>query len=436
MKKIRIYLDEVLSGLVKLRSDELVLNSFYLMATTVTMACFGFVFWFLVAKLYTSDQVGVASTLVAAMNFITYVALLGFNTTFIRFLPTSKKRSKQIDTGLILVMIAGLLISLGYALIASHYTPDLRVLTHHWYYTLGFALLVAFYSVNLLTDSIYVAYRSTKYKLLFSGIIAGTLQLLFAFMLHPMRSFGIFASYGIAGFVAMLLSILLLITKFSYKPRFVIDGETLKEVVSYSSSNYVANLLNILPTMLLPMIIINKLGASAAGYFYLAFMMGTLLFTIAYAVSQTMFAEGSYNSQHLFDLLKKSLKIVFAVMVPASLIMAIFGPIVLQLYGKEYAEGARSTVIILAATGPFVAIYILGGTLLRILKRTRALIVTNAVYIVTICGLAFAWASRGLAWVAFAWLLGHVITSLLLVAYFYLHPVLLNMTHKRTIDTP
>src|SRR5579872_889066 len=91
--------------------DTLLQNSLYLMLTTGTMAVLGFGFWLIVAHLYPPDQVGVASTLVASMNFIAYLSLLGFNSTFIRFLPKSKNRDEHLDTGLVLVALAAIVVS-------------------------------------------------------------------------------------------------------------------------------------------------------------------------------------------------------------------------------------------------------------------------------------------------------------------------------------
>lgn len=401
----------------KLKHDMLVLNSFYLLATTVAMALFGFLFWLIAARLYSPKEVGIASTLVAALNFITYVALLGFNTTFLKYLPTSSNRSKQINTGLILVSAAGFLVALVYALLAPILVPELSILRQHWYVAVIFALLVSAYSVNLVTDSVYVALRAARYKLLFNGLIAGMLQLALIIGLFSWKSFGIFAAYGIAGLVATGFSIFILVSKFQYSPRLKIDGQVLREVRQYSSANYIANLLNILPTLLLPLIIVRTLGAAKAGYFYLAFMMATLLFTIAYAVSQSLLAEGSRNGVKVYELSMRALKLTMLIMVPASIIMAVLGPLVLQIYGTTYANGARTAIWILAATGPFVAVYIIGCTLLRILKRTRALIGVNSIYILTICTLALLWAPRGLNWVAAAWLAGHAVCSVILIAY-------------------
>ncbi|HXH27171.1 MAG TPA: oligosaccharide flippase family protein, partial [Candidatus Acidoferrum sp.] len=282
-----------------LKRDSLLLNSFFLFLSTATMAGFGFIFWLLVAHFYPPSLVGVASTLISAMNFIAYLALLGFDTTFIKFLPGSQRRSEQIDTGLLLVGGAALLAATGYAFIAPRLAPGLHVLSDHWYFMVGYVFLVTGAAVNLVTDSIFIAYRSAKYNFFIDGLTASSLQVVLPMALVGLGAYGVFAASGAAAFIAMLVSIVVLMRRFGYQPRLAINRTILREVARYSFINYIANLLNVVPTLVLPLIIINKLGTAAAGYYYLAFMMATLLYTIAHTLSQAMLAEGSYDEAAL-----------------------------------------------------------------------------------------------------------------------------------------
>ncbi len=402
-----------------LRSDTLFRNSFYLLLSTATMAGFGFIFWLLAAHFYSPSDVGIASTLISAMSFISYLALLGFNTTFIRFLPRSKNRSQQIDTGLLLVLLAGVLVAGLYALFVPVISPRLHILHEHWYYAASFVLLVAFSAVNLVTDSIFIAYRSSVYNFIVDGLVSSIVQVSLPIALVGLGAFGIFAASGLGIAIAMLVSILLLVKKFNYIPKIKLHKQTLKEVIKFSSSSYISNIFNILPILLLPLIIINKLGTATAGYYYLAFMMANLLYSISYALAQSVLAEGSYAETSFRFLAKKSAAALGIVMVPASALLGLLGPFVLKLFGQDYSANDHTLILIFALSGPFVAAYIFGNTMLRILKKNRQIIFINAFYAATISGLAYVLAGKGIAWIGLAWLLGNALSALLIGMFFY-----------------
>ncbi len=382
------------------------------------MAGFGFIFWLIAAHSYTAEQVGVASILISAMNFITYVSLLGFNTTFIHFLPKSKKRSEEIDTGLIFVALAGILVATAYVLIVPVLSPKLHLLWDHWYIAVGFVLLVTGAASNLVTDSIFIAYRGSRYNFIINGIIASLTQIALPAALVGLGAFGIFASAGTAMTVAFFVSIFVLIKKFSYQPKIRIHRETIREVLSYSLLSYLSNLLNILPILLLPIIIINKRGEASAGYYYLAFMMANLLYSIAYALSQSVLAEGSYANAKA-HIAKKTASMLALVMLPASLGLALVGPLILRIFGGNYSTESQSLLYVLAASGPFVAAYVFGVSLLRLRKLHLEIIYTNLIYAASIIVLANLWAYRGLAWIGVAWLCGNILATLAVGMFYF-----------------
>jgi O-antigen/teichoic acid export membrane protein len=336
--------------------------------------------------------------------------LLGFNSTFIRFLPTSNRRNDKINTGLILVLGTGFIMSAGYILLLPWLAPQLGMVTTHPLYVLGFVLLSAFGAANLLTDSVFIAYRSSVYNL-----IVYTLQSLSKLVLPvifvSLGAYGVFAASGTAAAVALGLSLFFMIRKFGYRPAPVVSRDIIHQVWEFSSGSYVANLLNIVPTLVLPLIIVNRLGAAQAGYFYLAFMLANLVYAVAYSVSQSLFAEGAYGEVAFGKLLLRATSFLMAIMIPVGLALAVAGPFVVGIFGKSYNTGAAGVIVVLALSAPAVAAYVLSCVVLRITKQILALVVTNLVYVVAVCGLAWLWADKGLAWIGVAWLAGNVMAA-------------------------
>src|ERR1019366_5408175 len=91
-------------------NDNLFRNSIYLMLNTAIQAAFGFFFWLIATHIFTPADIGVGTTLISAMMLISFVSLLGFNSTFVRILPNSNNRNNEINTGSILVISAAAII--------------------------------------------------------------------------------------------------------------------------------------------------------------------------------------------------------------------------------------------------------------------------------------------------------------------------------------
>ncbi|MDB5238947.1 MAG: polysaccharide biosynthesis protein [Candidatus Parcubacteria bacterium] len=401
--------------------DNLFRNSIYLMLTTGTMGGFGFFFWLVCTHIFTPSQIGVSTTLISAMTLISFVSLFGFNSTFVRFLPSSQNRNKEINTGSIIVMGAAALISIAYIILIPYITPSLGIIRENVWYSIGFVIMVTFAAANSLSDSIFIAYRAAQYNFLTDGIIISVAKLLLPFVFIGVGAYGIFAASGLAVSIGMLVSFTLLYIKFGYRPEIRIDKEILQKVLHYSFTNYLANLFSIVPTSILPIIIIGRLGADAAGYFYLAFMIINLLYTVSASVSQSLFAEGSYSEKSIRDLIKGSLKIMVFLMLPAGLILAFFGPDILRFFGKSYSSGGSEVIALLALAAPAVAAFNIGSVLLRIRHQMYALVITNVVYAGVVAFLAVFWANKGLSWIAIAWLVGNLVAAIIAFVYIFLY---------------
>src|SRR5215470_8779776 len=188
------------------RTDSLFQNSIYLILSTGTIAGFAFLFWVICSQLFTPSEIGTATTLISAMTVISYASLFGFNNTFVRFLPTSSDRNNELNTGLLLSAGGAILLSLLYLIAIPQVAPKLIFLRENLWYELAFLIIAACSALNLLTDFIFVALRAAKYNLLIDGFILGGTKLLLPFVFLRLGAYGIFAAFGAATLIGMLVS--------------------------------------------------------------------------------------------------------------------------------------------------------------------------------------------------------------------------------------
>jgi O-antigen/teichoic acid export membrane protein len=405
----------------RLAQDALLRNSFYLTLNTATMAAVAFVFWLLNARLFAASQVGMATTLISGASIISLISLFGFNTTFVRFLPTSRRRDAEINTGLIMVFVTALAAASVYVLLIPTIAPKLVFVRGSFGFAAGFVVLTAFWAVNLVTDSVFVAFRKTQYNVVCDGVILGVVKLGLPALMIGLGAYGMFLASGVAAAAAVVASILFMMRTLGYKPRLRLSPSALRLAMGYSAANYVANLLSLSPLLIVPLVVLDIRGSRQAAFYFIAYQMASLLFAIGYAVSLSLFAEGSHADAHLPLLLKRSVKLIAAVCVPSSVLVAATGHWLLLLFGKEYSANGTTTLIILALSAPSVALCSTAFTVLRVTRQLGAVVLASGVYAVVIVGLAVVGAGHGLPWVAAAWLLGNTVAALLAAGFAILH---------------
>src|SRR3989344_6118448 len=116
----------IVSLIQRIYQDSLFLNSLYLMSATAVVAGFGFFFWLINARLFLTEEIGLATALISVMNLVSILSLIGFNATFIRFLPGSERPNDKLNTGMVLVGITAVLLTGIFVILSNIISPPLH----------------------------------------------------------------------------------------------------------------------------------------------------------------------------------------------------------------------------------------------------------------------------------------------------------------------
>jgi O-antigen/teichoic acid export membrane protein len=390
----------------RLQADHMVRNALYLILSSGIQGALGFAFWIIVARLFSAADVGRASSLISATTFIAFAALLGLNSTLVRYLPTSLDPDGLMTAGLLLVAISGAGIGLLYVIATPVIAPRLAFIQHNPALAVSFVLLTGAAAVNLLTDSIFVASRKASYNVLADGGIGGATKIASGVILAGTGAYGIFCS-SVGGFAAAALaSMVLMATALHWRPSFKNSFRVLKPLLRFSAASYAGNILDMLPSLVVPLIVLDRLGTHAAAYYFVAFQVATLLYSAVSAVVQTFLAEGSHAEEDWQELLKRSRRLLIALCLPACLVLVVAAHWILLAFGPSYSQhGTPSLIILAVATLPIAANNWL-WTVLRLSARLRAIVFSSVIYAIAICGLAWFLAPHGLATLTVAWPVG------------------------------
>lgn len=414
--------------------DTLFRNSFYLIAATGVMAGFGFLFWIVNARLFTDADIGLATTLITVMNMIAILSLAGFNAAFIRFLPNAANKNDQMNTGLILVGIASMVLSGSFVLFVGSISPQLSFIRESPVIWLTFIAGCLMCALNLLTDSIFLADKQARYIFIIDAIFSFFKVLAPLFFIGT-GAFGIFAAAMAAQALGTGLSIALMLRRFGYRPDLKVSWSVTREVWRYCASNYLAGILNLAPVTLVPILIINRLGAKPAAYFYIAMMIANLLYAIPFAATRSLFAEGSYDESSLAAQTLKAIRMMAILLVPSIAILCLAAGLILRVFGPEYADSARPFLELLSVSAIAVSAYSLVNAWFQVRKSVRSIMFVNIVYAGSIILLSYAWLPWGLFGIGLSWLVGNSIAAA--AGYFLIRYGRLvsarwdNLTHER-----
>jgi len=389
----------------RLAQDSLVKNSFFISLSNASMGLLGFLFWILAAHLYSARAVGVATALVTGSVLVGYVSQLGFNTTFVRYLPTSEDPSAEINTGLTMVLIAALVIGVLFVAFIPDFVPQLRSLRASWWESACVVLFLASGSVNLVTDSVFIAYRSAVYNFFVDGILQTGIRLALPVVLVGLGAFGLFAAFGVGATAAVTASIVLMMVRFAYRPAMQVSRSVFSRVIAFGAANYVA------PVVCLPLFAVRDLGAAAGGYFYLGLQAANLLYVGSFAASQSLFAEGAQPDARLRELALRSARLQVLVLIPGAIVLGLGAHWILYIFGPSYASHGTTNLQVLAASTPAVMLNYWTTALLRVRDRLLALMVSNAAWAAVTCSMVAATIHRGLIWAAISWAVGNLVSG-------------------------
>jgi len=337
-------------GPVKIRQyikEPLFRNSLFIILASVLGGAFGFIFWVLAARIYSKEDVGTATALISSLSLVILLSRFGLNQSLIRFFP-EKDKGRVFGTSVIITTIFAVLFGVIFIAGVDVWAVELHIVKR---YAFPYLLFLAASSITLLTGSAFIALRKAEYYFL-QSLFMGS-RILFLIPLVFLGTLGIFSSVG-TSFVVTLIFSLFLLVKLGIKPAGM-DRGFLSDAFHFSAGNYVAALLMRSPGYILPVMVLNMLGAEETAHYYLAFAITSLLFMIPHAVSTSLFVEGSHG-EALKKTALKSIFAIFCLLIPAVIVLYFFGELVLELIGKDYALGALNVLRIMALSSFFVAI--------------------------------------------------------------------------------
>jgi len=391
------------NGKVKqVQRDPFINNSFYLILSKGISISSGFFFWLLAARFYSIEDVGLATGLISSLALIMLFSNLGFDFALIRFIAIDDK-NKIFNTCLTITSLTSFVVGTFYILI-SYLTSLIPNYIFKMEYIIVFLIIVILNSMTLIIGNGLIALK--KAKLFFIQNIIIAMRALFLFFFVSWGYIGIFMASGLVYLPASLFVFFYLKNLLQFNLK--IDTDFVKKSFKFSCGNYIASILLIAPSLILPLMVLSLLGEAEAAKFYIAFTIGNVVLIIPDSLSTSLLVEGSYGG-NLKNIIIKAIITCYFLLIPALLTTHFFGDFFLGLFGEEYII-AFNFLQLIVVSSIFVTPYLLLIPALNVKMEVNSIIKLNFVRFIMIMILSYVAMSRiGLLGVGYAWIFTHIL---------------------------
>jgi len=395
-------------SVVEYIKDPLYRSSLFLVLSSVFNAGCGFFFWMIAARIYSLEDVGLATALISSLGLVVLFSRLGFDFTIIRFFPSGDK-ARIFSTSLIITTVATLLVEMAYIMLIDFYAPTLSFLKEPGY-ALAFLLIGAVNSMATITGNTFVADRKADHYFFQNIFMALRVPLLVPLVF--LGTFGIFSSLGLSFLVASFFGLIVLRRSLMItRPK--IDEDFIRRSLKFSSWNYASSILSMVPTLVLPIMILNMQGEAEAAKYYIAFAIGNLILIIPNSLGTSLFVEGSYG-EGLKKSVMRAVGASLVLLVPAVLVLFFYGDLLLGLLREEYLE-AFDLLRVLALSSFFVTVYSLFIPIQNVRMKVESIVKLNIIRCFLLLGLSYLLMQQyGILGVGYGWMITYSIIAVMI----------------------
>ena len=428
------------------RSDSLVRNSLYMMATSVLTAGLGFIFWIVSAHVFTSSQIGIGSAVISACSTVALLIYLGPWAMLIERLHVCE-HSREWTALLVRMCVATATVTAVVAAVAIPF------LAHSKNYGSFFdaipAVIIAIVGsvmwtlVALFSAAFISARRADRYLSIQVLVSVVKVLLVIPIAAAGLGAIGIVWTWVGSTIFGVVVGALWLLPRLGLggRPRGLTNhwmialgnhktGTVVSRLTGHSTStnhretsggdqpfrpntSYMRRLLGHHITgvggaatpLILPILVVLRLGVTLNAYFYITWTVGSVFFMVSPAISSAMFAESVRAKSNLRIAVMKAFRITSLLLIPAMVIMIAGGKLILGMFGAPYASAGYGLLVILAISAVPDAVSNIAVSVFRVTNRVKYSATLNmGILITTIVGAWFLMSSFGIVGAGAGWL--------------------------------
>jgi O-antigen/teichoic acid export membrane protein len=327
-------------------------NAGSLVGTYAVTSVLGFAYWWVAARQFPPEAVGLASAAISAMMLLGIFCIFGLGTLLIGELPRHPgQEGSLISAALILVGGVGGCSGIVFAVVTPYFSTQLQPLRANIEDVVLFAIGVSLTAITLVLDQALIGLLRGDLQLWRNTLLAGTkLVALFLAGLWLSQKVGltIYATWTVGNALSLLVlgAFTLVNRRWSgkaYRPHWGL----LRKLRTAALQHHLLNLIFQAPTMALPLLVTVLLSATMNAWFYSAFLLANMAFLATSALTTVLYTTNPAQTDALTHRTRLTLGLSIVTTVLANCVLLFGTKQLLGVYGHTYAEQAAWSLRIL-----------------------------------------------------------------------------------------
>lgn len=333
-----------LARLRRLASHDLLANAASMIGTTMITAGLGFVYWWLAARRFSQESVGIASALISVMSLLGTLGMVGLGTLLIGELPRRPdQRAPLIVTALVVAGAVSAALGVGFAIGAPLVLAGFSALADGAGAVLLFTAGVFLTGVTFVLDQAMIGLLRGQLQLWRNAIFAVSKLVVLALMGWWAANSGgmpIYTTWTIGNLISIVGMGLIVVLAGARIPLSKPQWGLLRRLPGAALGHHALNLALQLPGLALPVIVTTILSATLNASFSMSWLLLHLVFAIPYTLTMALYAAGSADRATFAHKIRLTLGVALALGVLSNIVMWLGADLFLGVFGRAYAEQA------------------------------------------------------------------------------------------------
>ena len=403
----------------------MLINAGSLMGTSVVTSMLGFVYWWVAARQFPPEAVGIASASVSAMTLLGSFCILGLGTLLITELPRQPGHEGElISTALIVVGGVGGCVGVVFSVVASYISPGFKPLGANILDVIIFASGVSLTAITLVLDQALIGLLLGELQFWRNTLFALTkLAALFivGLLLSGRGGITIYATWAMGNMLSLIvLTVPLVLKKGGPGRKYLPQWGLLRKLGSAAMQHHFLNITLQLPTSILPVLVTALLSAKVNAWFYVSWMIVSFAFYVPTALTMVLHAMNSAQQSTLAYRARATINLALVASALATCLLQFAAKQVLGVFGSSYADQAAWTlrILVLAAFPLVVKNHYI--SICRIQDRIKnAMLFIAPASLLELCAAALGGHFGGLTGLSIGWVTATYIETMFMLPTVY-----------------
>ncbi len=333
-------------------------NFAYLVAKLGATAVLGLAYWAVATHLFSARDIGLSAAAASAAFFLAAIGALGIPLLLLAELDSLQAEVRRVtfSTGMYVVCLVGLILSLGTLALSPFLGQSLRIIGSDWAMAAFFVIGSVATSAAITFDNVAIGLHRGSAQL-WRGSLNSLLKLA---VVGALVLVGSRTAQGLllAWALALVVSLVVCIPMLRLEPTPAGEGDLSHRVAltrrygTLSLKHHVLNLSISSISYFVALIAALLIPPQQLAYFSTALLLSSTVQIVPYLLALSLFAEMSGNPGLLHSHVRRTLPLALAMSGGIAVAILVAAPLVLRIFGPAYVTNGTTALRILILIGP------------------------------------------------------------------------------------